>query len=76
LLGGGRVSARLENVADTAAARWVEDKARGASLKESPSRTYLRHCEERSDEAIHAAAGALSGWQTISRRWIASLRSQ
>ena len=35
-----------------------------------------RHCEERSDEAIDAAAGALSGWLTISRRWIASLGSQ
>jgi hypothetical protein len=35
-----------------------------------------RYCEERSDEAIHAAAGDLSGLPTISRRWIASLRSQ
>ena len=37
---------------------------------------WNRHCEERSDEAIHAAAGALSGWPAISPRWIASLRSQ
>jgi len=57
---------------------------RGAALSvngetlaaEGPDIRRNRHCEERSDKAIHAAAGALSGWPAISRRWIASLRSQ
>jgi hypothetical protein len=36
----------------------------------------LRHREERSDEAIHVSADdALSGKQTISEGWMASLRS-